>query len=244
MAFHQHPVRKANPNRHLPPDPPTISGGVLNPDPVRSPPPNIAPPADAVAPPAGTVRAGHPLLQDAHPAAPPPPGAYSPTDPQLFWMNNRPFLLHRSVGKGGFGEVFRAEMMLPPGMEVSRDPTTGAFILDEQGRVEVRLTRRSASLDDPLPNFPLPTENTSSSPGSAPPAGSIENIGAAPGEEVDQALELSEAVPESMNFFAVEDITENVDGKQDAGSGTLSGRDLVYALVHTLDPYAQAACVL
>ena len=223
MAFHQHPLMKANPNRHLSPDPPTIPGGALNPDPVRSPPPDIVPPADAAAPPAGTVRAGHPLLPR---AAPPPPGTYSPSDPQLFWMNNRPFLLHRSVGKGGFGEVFRAEMMLPPGMEVSRDPTTGALILDEHGRVEVRLTRRSASLDDPLPNDPLPTEGTPSSPpGAAAAAGVIESIGAAPDEEVATALELSEAVPESMNFFVVEEITEKADGKQGAGSGTFSVED-------------------
>ena len=224
MALHQHLLMRAKANRLLPPDPaPTILGGALNPDPEVRPPP-LNPyyiPAAATPPGRAGIPPAHPFLP-AIAAPPPPPGAYAVTDPQLFWMNNRPFLLHRPIGKGGFGEVFRAEMMLPPGMEVSRDPTTGALILDEHGRVEVRLTRRSASLDDPLPNDPLPTEGTPSSPpGAAAAAGVIESIGAAPDEEVATALELSEAVPESMNFFVVEEITEKADGKQGAGSGTL-----------------------
>ena len=188
--------------------------------------------------------------------SPPPPGAYDATDPQLFWMNNRPFLLHRRVGKGGFGEVYRAEMMLPPDTEVSRDPTTGAFILDKDGRVEVHRRDRAAGPEED----PLPTEDKSSGPAAS--AGSIENIGAASDEnevanalggaasdenevanaldgaasdenevanaldgaasdenEVANALELSEAMPASMNFFHVEELTvENNDGQ-------LSGRE-------------------
>ena len=211
---------EVKPNRHdLPPAaPPTIPGGALNPEDggdLNPSPPDVVPPIDRIvrrpAPahtflPAGTV----------HRPLPPPPGAYDVTDPKLFWMNNRPFLLHRSVGKGGFGEVYRAEMMLPPGVEVSRNPTTGAFILDEQGRVEVhRLTIHTPDED------PLPTEDKSSpstGPAASPSAGSIENIGASD-EEVAKALELSEATPASMNFFHVEEIiVENNDGQ-------LSGRE-------------------
>ena len=204
------------PNRHLPPAPPTITGGVLNPeDPIRRPPlnPDYVPTADAAAPP-GAVRPAHPFLPSR------PPGAYDPTDPQLFWMNNRPFFLHECVGKGGFGKVYKAEMMLPPGMEVARDPTTGAFILDEHGRVAVEavMTERLTTPDDPLP---IEQDNSS-----APPVEFIENTDAALDEEVAQALELSEVVPRGMNFFSVEDITENADGNQGLGSGTLSVKDL------------------
>ena len=122
-------------------------------------------------------------------------------------MNNRPLLLHRSVGKGGFGEVYRAEMMLPPGLEVNRDPSTGGFISDGAGRIEVRHQQRA-------PDDPLPTEVTSSSsgPASSSPAESTENTGIIPDAEVASALELSEAAPASMNFFRVEELTENLDG--------------------------------
>ena len=195
------------PNRPLPPVPPTISGGVLNPepDPARPPRPlnpQHIPTADAAAPP-GAVRPAHahPFL----PRNPPrPPGAYDVTDPQLFWMNNRPFLLHRSVGKGGFGEVYRAEMLLPPGLEVSRNPTTGGFITDGAGRIEVGRHQRA-------PEDPLPTEDGSSPSGPAPSTEFIENTGV-PDEEVAKALELSEAAPASMNFFNVEEIANNADG--------------------------------
>ena len=203
MVLHQH-------NRLLPPDPSTILGGALNPDPVVRPPP-LNPhyiPAAATPPGAG-IPPAHPFLSAIVARnPPPPPGAYDSTDPQLFWMNNRPFFLHRSVGRGGFGEVFRAEMLLPSGLEVSRDPTTGGFISDETGRIEV--VRRQRTPDDPLP-----TEVTSapSGPAPPPPAESIEfeNTGA-PGEGVAMALELSEAAPASMKFFNVEDLTENADG--------------------------------
>ena len=203
MVVHQHSPMRAN--RQLPPGPPTIPGGALNPDPVRPPLLNPHDISAAAAPPG----AGVPPAADRHPFLPgivPPPGAYDVTDPKIFWMNNRPLLLHRSVGKGGFGEVYRAEMMLPPGLEVSRDLSTGGFILDEAGRIEVRRQQRT-------PDDPLPTEVTSSSssPAPPPPAESIENIGA-PGAGVAEALELSEAAPASMHFFHVEEITENAEG--------------------------------
>ena len=200
MDLDQHSVMRANPNRHLPPDPPTITGGVLNPDPVPFPPPDMVVPVPPP-PPAGTVRAGHPLLPC---AAPPPPGAYSRTDPQLFWMNNRPFLLHRIVGKGGFGKVYSAELLLPPGMEVSRNPTTGGFFVDGAGRVEVRRQQRA-------PEDPLPTEDRPSPSGNAPPTDFMENTGASD-EDVTEALGLSEPAPASMNFFHVEELTANADG--------------------------------
>ena len=101
------------------------------------------------------------------------------------------------------------------------NPRTGAFILDERGRIEVRLKQRPPPEVDPA----LPIEDTSSSssgPGaSAPPAGSIDGNNAAASEEVARALELSEAAPASMNFFRVESISEDTDGKQDhADTGT------------------------
>ena len=212
MVVHQHPPMRAN--RLLPPDPPSIPGGVLNPDPVRPPPLNPHYIPAAAAPPDAGVPPDHALVRPVHPIPsgivvqnpPPPPGAYDVTDPQLFWMNNRPFFLHRSVGSGGFGEVFRAEMLLPPGMEVSRDPTTGGFISDEAGRIEVgRQQRRS---DDPLPTGPT---SSPSDPAPSPSAESIDDTGARD-EEVAMALELSEAAPASMNFFHVEEIPENADG--------------------------------
>ena len=196
------------PNTRPPPPvpvPPTISGGALNPDPARSPPlnPQYIPTADAAAPPGVVGGPVHPFAF--HAATPPrPPGAYDVTDPQLFWMNHRPFLLHRSVGKGGFGEVYRAEMLLPPGLEVSRNPTTGGFITDGAGRIEVGRHQRA-------PEDPLPTEDGSSPSGPAPSTEFIENTGV-PDEEVSKALELSEAAPASMNFFHVEELTANADG--------------------------------
>ena len=51
----------------------------------------------------------------------------------------------------------------------------------------------------------------------------MENSGALD-EDVAQALELSEAVPKGMNFFSIEELTENADGNQGAGSGKLSHR--------------------
>ena len=217
MALHQHAFMAAN--RLLPPAPPTIPGGALNPEPGVHPPPfNPHYIPAAATPPDSGIPPAHPFAP-AVVALPPPPGAYDVTDPQLFWMNDRPFWLHRLVGRGGFGQVYRAEMLLPPGMEVSRDPATGGFITDEAGRIEIGRQQRT-------PDDPLPTDVTSSPSGPAlpPSAESIENIGA-PDEEVAEALELSEAAPASMNFFAVEDITEKADGKQGAGSGTLNGKN-------------------
>ena len=223
----QHGLRR--PDRHAPPaPPPTIPEGALNPDGPAHPdaiPPVVAPrPPDAGFPvhsPLPPLAVPHPQQ---HPLPPPPPGAYEVTDPQLFWMNNRPFLLHRSVGKGGFGEVYKAEMMLPPGMEVSRNPRTGAFILDEQGRVEVHLTtQRGPTPEDPAQ--PIEDEASSSGPTPAPSGVSIENIGA-PDEEVVEALKLSGAVPASMNFVSVAPSSESADGKEvDAADGTLSVKD-------------------
>ena len=67
-------------------------------------------------------------------------------------MNNRPFLLHGSVGKGGFGEVFKCEMMLPSGLQVSRNPATGALVFDKQGRAEVALLQPERPSSVPVPH--------------------------------------------------------------------------------------------
>ena len=95
-------------------------------------------------------------------------------------------------------------MLLPPGMEVSRNPTTGGFITDEAGRIEVGRQQRA-------PEDPLPTEDGPSPSGPAPSTEFIENT-SVPDEEVAKALELSEAAPASMNFFNVEEIANNADG--------------------------------
>ena len=36
---------------------------------------------------------------------PPPPNCYAATDPDIHWLNNRPYWVHRLLGRGGFGEV-------------------------------------------------------------------------------------------------------------------------------------------
>ena len=98
------------------------------------------------------------------------------------------------MGKGGFGEVHRVEMMLPLGMEVRRNPTSGAFVLDAEGRVCVQLTKDVVSV-------PTAACNSSSS---AATMERREGIVAAD-EAVAKALELSKAAPKSMSFFSSEE---------------------------------------
>ena len=151
--------------------------------------------------------AQHPLpTPDAIAPPPSPPRrGYDVTDPQIFWLNNRPYLLQCSVGKGGFGEVHRVEMMLPLGMEVCRDAKTGAFVLDEDGKVWVRRTNeRSVPITSPA--------RAVTTCHKSPPSGSA-NMGSQRGdgggdvvvaadEAVAKALQLSEAAPDSMKFFS------------------------------------------
>ena len=111
------------------------------------------------------------------------------TDPQIFWLNDRPYLLHRSVGKGGFGEVHRVEMMLPLGMEVRRKPKTGAFVLDADGSVCVQLTK-----ERPVPI----AADRSSLPSGAATMEHQRGVLVATDEGVAKALQVSEPAPDSM----------------------------------------------
>ena len=142
-------VRNSQPlsmNHLRPPCPSTMPGGALN-------------PADSSTMPEGALNAGA-MPEGALNAAMPEGGLnaampvrhivlvpeeacyeYDVTDCQLFWMNKRPYLVHGSVGKGAFGEVYKVEMMLPVGMEVRRHADAGAgrqtgdLVLEEDGKV-------------------------------------------------------------------------------------------------------------
>ena len=153
------------------------------PPPLRSPVPPLPQNADRAYPPVPT------------PAAPPLPNhtnypggtttggkTYDVTDPQLFWLNDRPYLLQRSVGKGGFGEVHRVEMMLPLGMEVGRD-ASNSVVLDEEGRVRVHQTK-------------TPEESPVVDVGERSRGNRTESDAA-----LEEALQLSEAAPDSMKFY-------------------------------------------
>ena len=100
---------------------------------------------------------------------PPPPGAYSASDTRIFRMNGRPYWVHGLLGKGGFGEVFNVEMLLPEGLEVAFSENGDIEIDDEDGCVLVRqkqmVAEREPQETDRLPpadatdlssTFPLP----------------------------------------------------------------------------------------
>ena len=166
--------------------------------------------------PAATPRQAHPLPPDHTPPPPPsPPRTYDVTDPELFWLNERPYLLQRSVGKGGFGEVHMVEMMLPLGMSVRRRPKTGAFVLDADGRVCVQLTKDAPiAADKSSPSGPAIVAHQRTAllrpgaPGEVPAAD----------DALATALQLSEAAPDSMKFFNIKETLEDVDGKGKGGT--------------------------
>lgn len=54
---------------------------------------------------------------------PVPPVADDPI--RIFWMNCRPFWIHNVIGSGGFGTVYKVELLVPAGLEVSRDSQVG-----------------------------------------------------------------------------------------------------------------------
>ena len=68
----------------------------------------------------------------------PPPGAYSIYDMRLFRMNGRPYWVHGPLGKGGFGEVFKVEVLLPAGLEVAFSEKGDIEIDEEDGCMFVK----------------------------------------------------------------------------------------------------------
>ena len=48
-------------------------------------------------------------------------------DPRIAWVNGRPYLAHDFLGQGGFGQVYRVELLIPVGMKCA---------LDEDGDVQ------------------------------------------------------------------------------------------------------------
>ena len=76
------------------------------------------------------------------PAPMAPPGAYHRTDTRIYWMNGRPYLVHGLLGKGGFGDVFSVEMLLPVGLEVVFSEN-GDIQIDEKGFVSVTARKQN-----------------------------------------------------------------------------------------------------
>ena len=67
-----------------------------------------------------------------------PPGAYSTSDERIFRMNGRPYWIHGMLGKGGYGEVFTAEMLLPASLEVAFSENGDIEIDNEDGCMLLR----------------------------------------------------------------------------------------------------------
>ena len=56
------------------------------------------------------------------------------TDSNIFWLNDRPYWIHDVIGTGGFGHVYKVEMLLPAGFRVHRD-VLGNLCTDANGLV-------------------------------------------------------------------------------------------------------------
>ena len=52
---------------------------------------------------------GHDDVQDHEPHLQEPVGFYDVQDPEILWVNYRPFRFHQKIGKGGFGDVCQVE---------------------------------------------------------------------------------------------------------------------------------------
>ena len=150
MALHQHAFMGAN--RLLPPDPSTIPGGALNPDPVRPPPLNPHYISTAVAPPGAGIPPAHPFLPNANgPSGPNGPNEtiFSFNDDTLAWMNERPYNVLGFLGKGGFGIVHKVELLTPLGWTVKRDAAALPDFEGTKGFAELALERmHSGSIDE------------------------------------------------------------------------------------------------
>ena len=177
------------------------------------------------APPVVDARLLLPLPANTMPASGPEPSAprvHSTTDPDLFWLNRRPFLIHTSCGKGAFGDVFKVEMMVPLGYEVGRD-ANGSPVFEADGFVAVRRVGSGSPSNnihggDVVGGAQLRAAAGGEFAEDAGRAGAGEDhplsyesssflfpsIGASSfDEEVLAALELSEESPEAMSFFEV-----------------------------------------
>ena len=84
-------------------------------------------------------------------------------------MNDRPYWVHGPLGKGGFGEVFKVEVLLPAGLEVAFSESGDIEIDEDDGCMMVRPKQTAAEREpqetDGLPpadatdlssTFPLP----------------------------------------------------------------------------------------
>ena len=94
---------------------------------------------------------------------PPPPfsqtadsssGVYSIHDDRIFWLNHRPYLLKKFLGAGGFGQVYKVELLVPPGLTPILDEhgyypkvdlDSGLIMLTKNGRAEKNGLREDPS---------------------------------------------------------------------------------------------------
>ena len=86
----------------------------------------------------------------------PPPGAYSTSDMRIFQMNGRPYWVHGPLGKGGCGEVFKVEVLLPAGLEVAFSENGDIEIDEEDGCMLVRPKQTAAEPGEPQETDQLP----------------------------------------------------------------------------------------
>ena len=66
-----------------------------------------------------------------------PPNCYAASDARIFWLSRRPYWIHRLLGKGGFGEVYEVEMLLPQGLAVNWNEN-GDFNFDDEGCIMLK----------------------------------------------------------------------------------------------------------
>ena len=71
-------------------------------------------------------------------------------------MNGRPYWVHGPLGKGGFGEVFKVEVLLPAGLEVAFSENGDIEIDEEDGCMLVRPKQTAAEPREPQETDRLP----------------------------------------------------------------------------------------
>ena len=97
----------------------------------------------------------------------PPPGAYSTSDTRIFRMNGRLYWVHGLLGRGGFGEVFAVEMLLPEGLEVAFSEN-GDIETDDEDRCLVLRPKQTVSEHGPQETDRLPSSGAVDSPETFP----------------------------------------------------------------------------